>query len=149
MSVRQADTSKNPVIYRQATATGRILLNPRTIKLIKKGKLKKGDPLPISKTMALLAVKKTPELLALCHPLHVEHVEVDEKVLHDSVVATVTVSAHEKTGVEMEALTAVSVALLNIWDVVKTYEKDEGGQYPSTRIEGIRVVKKVKGNGRA
>lgn len=60
-----------------------------------------------------------------------------------------TVSAHEKTGVEMEALTAVAVALLNIWDVVKAYEKDGRGQYPSTRIEGIRVVSKVKGNGRA
>jgi cyclic pyranopterin monophosphate synthase len=145
MSVRQADISKKPVIYREATATGRILLKPRTLRLIKQGKLEKGDPLPISKTMALLAVKKTPELLALCHSLQIEHVEVEEKVLEDSIEATVTVSAHEKTGVEMEALTAVSVALLNIWDVAKAYEKDGDGQYPSTRIEGIRVVEKVKG----
>ncbi len=149
MSVRQADISKKAVVYRQATATGRILLKPQTIKLIKQGKLEKGDPLSISKTMALLAVKKTPEMLALCHPLRAEHIEVEEKVLGDSIEATVTVSAHEKTGVEMEALTAVSVALLNIWDVAKAYEKDEEGQYPSTRIEGIRVVKKVKTDGRA
>ena len=58
---------------------------------------------------------------------------------------TVTVAAHEKTGVEMEALTAVSVALLNVWDVVKAHEKDPAGQYPSTRIESIRVTSKVKG----
>ncbi|MDA4118345.1 MAG: cyclic pyranopterin monophosphate synthase MoaC [Thaumarchaeota archaeon] len=148
MSVRQADISKKQVVFRQATATGRIILKPQTLRLIRQGKLKKGDPLPISKTMALLAVKKTPEMLALCHPLQIEHVEVEEKLLEDSIEATVTVSAHEKTGVEMEALTAVSVALLNIWDVAKAYEKDEDGQYPSTRIEGIRVVKKVKRNGR-
>jgi cyclic pyranopterin phosphate synthase len=149
MSVRQADISGKPVVFRQATATGRILLSRKTLQLIRKGKLEKGDPVAISKTMAILAVKKTPEMLALCHPLRIEHVEVVETLLEDSIEATVTVSAHEKTGVEMEALTAVGVALLNIWDVVKGYEKDRGGQYPSTRIEGIRVVKKVKRNGRA
>jgi len=84
-------------------------------------------------------------MLALCHPLQIEHVEVEEKLLRDRIQVTVTVSAHEKTGVEMEALTAVGIALLNIWDVTKAYEKDEDGQYPGTRIEGIRVVKKVKG----
>jgi cyclic pyranopterin monophosphate synthase len=149
MSVRQADISDKPVVFRQATATGRILLDRKTLQLIRKGKLEKGDPLAISKTMAILAVKKTPEMLALCHPLRIEHVDVVETVREDSIEATVTVSAHEKTGVEMEALTAVSVALLNIWDVVKPYEKDESGQYPSTRIEGVRVVKKVKRSGRS
>jgi cyclic pyranopterin phosphate synthase len=149
MSVRQADISDKPVVFRQATATGRITLNPKTLRLIKKGGLEKGDPLAISKTMAVLAVKKTPEMLALCHPLRIEHVEVVETLHEDSIEATVTVSAHEKTGVEMEALTAVSVALLNIWDVVKAYEKDRRGQYPSTKIEGIRVVEKVKGSGRS
>ncbi len=149
MSVRQADISDKPVVFRQATATGRIVLSRKTLKLIKKGKLEKGDPLAISKIMAVLAVKKTPEMLALCHPLRIEHVDVVETLLEDSIQATVTVSAHEKTGVEMEALTAVSVALLNIWDVVKAYEKDRRGQYPSTRMDGVRVVEKVKGNGRS
>jgi cyclic pyranopterin monophosphate synthase len=144
MSVSQADISDKQVVFRQATATGRIVLGRRTLELIKKGKLEKGDPIAISKTMAILAVKKTPEMLALCHPLRIEHVDVAEKILGDSIEVTVTVSAHEKTGVEMEALTAVGVALLNIWDVVKPHEKDAGGQYPFTRIEGIRVVKKVK-----
>jgi cyclic pyranopterin monophosphate synthase len=149
MSVRQADISGKPVVFRQATATGRIVLKPETLQRIRDGGLEKGDPLAISKTMAIMAVKKTPEMLALCHPLRVEHVEVDETVLEDSIVVTVTVSAHEKTGVEMEALTAVGVALLNIWDVVKAYEKDKGGQYPSTMIEDVHVVEKVKRSGRS
>jgi cyclic pyranopterin monophosphate synthase len=149
MSVRQADISDKPVVFREATATGRIMLKAKTLELIRDGELEKGDPLAISKTMAILAVKKTPELLALCHPLRIEHVEVVETVLEDSIVVSVTVSAHEKTGVEMEALTAVSIALLNIWDVVKAYEKDAGGQYPSTMVEGVRVVEKVKKSGRA
>ncbi len=149
MSVRQADISDKPVVFRQATATGRIVLKPETLQRIRDGGLEKGDPLAISKTMAVLAVKKTPEMLALCHPLRIEHVEVDETVLEDSIVVTVTVSAHEKTGVEMEALTAVGVALLNIWDVVKAYEKDKGGQYPSTKIEDVHVVEKVKRSGRS
>ena len=149
MSVRQADISGKPVVFRRATATGRIALKRQTLEMIRDGTLEKGDPLAISKTMAILAVKKTPEMLALCHPLKIEHVEVVETVLEDSIVVTVTVSAHEKTGVEMEALTAVSVALLNIWDVVKAYEKDKAGQYPETKIEGIHVVEKVKKSGRS
>ena len=149
MSVKQADISKKPVVFRQATATGRIVLKKKTLELIKKGKLEKGDPLAISKTMAILAVKKTPEMLALCHPLRIENVNVVERAREHSIEVTVTVSAHEKTGVEMEALTAVSVALLNIWDVVKAYEKDGRGQYPATKIEAIRVTEKVKRNGRA
>ncbi len=149
MSVRQADISNKPVVFRQATAVGRIILKRKTIELIRDGRLEKGDPIAISKTMAILAVKKTPEMLALCHPLRIEHVDVVETVLEDSIAVSVTVSAHEKTGVEMEALTAVNVALLNIWDVVKAYEKDQRGQYPSTKIEGVHVVEKVKRSGRS
>jgi cyclic pyranopterin phosphate synthase len=144
MSVRQADISQKPVSFRLAVATGRIRLKPETVKLIKEGKLEKGDPVAIAETMAVLATKKTPDMLALCHPLRIEQTQVATRLKKDSVEVTVTVSAHEKTGVEMEALTAVSVALLNIWDVTKAYEKDEKGQYPSTRIEDIHVVRKVK-----
>ncbi|MDA4122860.1 MAG: cyclic pyranopterin monophosphate synthase MoaC [Thaumarchaeota archaeon] len=144
MRVRQADISKKPVSFRLAVAAGRIKLKPATVKLIKAGKVEKGDAIAIAETMAVLATKKTPDLLALCHPLRVEGTEVTTRLLRDGVEVTVSVSAHEKTGVEMEALTAVSVALLNIWDVVKPYEKDSKGGYPSTSIEGIRVVKKVK-----
>ena len=144
MDIRQADISPKPVLFREATAWGRIRLKPETVDLVREGRLGKGDALAISKTMAVLAAKKTPDMLALCHPLRIERTEVEMKLNEDSIEVTVTVSAHEKTGVEMEALTAVSVALLNIWDVTKAYEKDEGGQYPSTRIEDIRVLKKVK-----
>jgi len=144
MGVRQADISEKPVAFRLAVATGRIRLKPETLKLVRQGKLEKGDPVAIAQTMAVLAAKRTPDLLALCHPLRIEQTLIATRLLRDGIEVTATVSAHEKTGVEMEALTAVSIALLNVWDVVKPYEKDEEGQYPSTRIEDIRVVRKVK-----
>jgi cyclic pyranopterin monophosphate synthase len=144
MDITQADISSKPVWYREASARGFIRLKPETLKRVKLGKLEKGDALAIAKTMAVLAGKKTPEMLALCHPLKLEKTTVETKVTKEGIEVTVTVAAHEKTGVEMEALTAVSVALLNLWDVVKAYEKDAGGQYATTSIEGIRVLKKVK-----
>jgi cyclic pyranopterin monophosphate synthase len=144
MDVKQADISGKPVIYREATAWGKINLKPETVRRVRDGRLEKGDALAIAKTMAVVAGKKTPDMLALCHPLKLERTVVRTKLNRDSVEVEVTVAAHEKTGVEMEALTAVSVALLNIWDVVKAYEKDEEGQYPSTVIEEIQVLKKVK-----
>jgi len=141
---KQVDISRKPVVYRQATASGRIRLKPTTIELIRKGALEKGDPLAIASTTAILAVKSTPNIVALAHPLKVERTEPVVKIGRNWVEMTVTVGAHEKTGVEMEALTAVSVALLNIWDIVKAHEKDSRGQYPLTRIESIRVRRKVK-----
>lgn len=144
MAFHQVDISKKPVVYREATAKGRIILRKETIDLVKKGKIEKGDPLSLAAVAAVLAVKKTPEFIALSHPLKVEKVQPNVKLGTDFVEVSVTVSAHEKTGVEMEALTAVSAALLNVWDVVKAYEKDSGGQYPTTLIDSIRVVRKVK-----
>lgn len=147
MSPRQVDISGKPVVYREATATGRIRLKRKTLNLIRKGRLEKGDPLQLASTMAIVAAKQTPALVALCHQLRIERIEPKVKVGEDWVEVTVKVAAHEKTGVEMEALAAVSVALLNVWDVVKAYEKDSKGQYPVTSIESIRVTKKVKGGG--
>ncbi len=144
MDIKQADISAKPVLFREASAWGRILLKPETVKRVREGRLEKGDALAISKTMAVVAAKKTPEMLALCHPLRLESTKVETKLNRDSIEVTVSVAAHEKTGVEMEALTGVSIALLNIWDVVKAYEKDEKGQYPTTRIEEIRVLRKAK-----
>ena len=144
MPFKQVDISSKPVVYREATATGRIRLKPGTIGLIRKGGLEKGDPLALASTAAILAVKSTPSIVALAHPLRVERTEPQVKLGKDWVEVTVTVAAHEKTGVEMEALTAVSAALLNIWDVVKAYEKNSDGQYPSTAIQWIRVTNKVK-----
>lgn len=144
MKLEQADISRKAVAFREATAEGKIKLKPETVKRLREGRLEKGDAIGVAKTMAVLAVKKTPETVALCHPLAIEKVVADVKLGKDSVSVVVTVSAHAKTGVEMEALNAVAAALLNIWDMTKAYEKDDDGQYPDTRIEEIRVVKKVK-----
>jgi cyclic pyranopterin phosphate synthase len=141
---RQVDISEKPVVYREATATGRIRLKKSTVSLIRRGALEKGDPLKLASTMAIVAAKQTPAMVALCHQLKIEKIEPKVKVGDDWVEVTVRVAAHEKTGVEMEALTAVSVALLNVWDVVKAHEKDTKGQYPVTAIESIRVTRKVK-----
>lgn len=144
MGFRQVDVSQKPVSFRTATASGRIRLRRETISLIKKGKVEKGDPISLAEIAGIQAVKKTPDLLALCHPLRVESTKVTVLLRPEAVEVTVTVSAHEKTGVEMEALTAVSVALLNVWDMVKQYEKDKGGLYQTTRIESLRVTGKTK-----
>ena len=144
MSFKQVDISAKPVVYREATATGRIRLKPSTIELVRKGKLEKGDPVALAGTAAVIAAKQTPAIVALCHPLRIEETSPTVRIGDDWIEVSVKVAAHEKTGVEMEALTAVSVALLNIWDVVKTHEKDSAGQYPSTEIGPIRVVRKVK-----
>jgi cyclic pyranopterin monophosphate synthase len=139
------DVSGKAEIYREATATGTIKLKTETLELIKTCKIAKGDPLYTAKIAGVLAAKKTSELIPLCHPLPLTNVEVDVKMLDKSTVtATATVKTRAQTGVEMEALTAVSAALLTVWDMTKQYEKDASGQYPSTKIENIHVVKKVK-----
>lgn len=130
--------------YREAVATGKIRLKPETIRRIREGLVEKGDPLQIASLAGVQGAKLTPTVIPLCHPLPIENVDVRFEVSDSGLKATATVAATGKTGVEMEALTAVTTALLNIWDVVKMYEKDEEGQYPSTQIDGIRVVKKVK-----
>jgi len=139
------DISGKPEVFREATATGTIKLKPDTIRLINKGKIAKGDPLYTAKIAGVLAAKKTSTLIPLCHPLPLTNVEVEIKVLDKSTVkVTSTVKTKAQTGVEMEALVATAVSLLTIWDMVKQYEKDAEGQYPSTVIENIRVVKKIK-----
>lgn len=130
--------------YREAVATGKIRLKPETIRRIREGLVEKGDPLQIASLAGIQGAKLTSTVIPLCHPLPIENVDVRFEVSNSGLKATATVAATGKTGVEMEALTAVTTALLNIWDVVKMYEKDEEGQYPSTQIDGIRIVKKVK-----
>ncbi len=141
---RQIDISSKPVSFRSATAIGILKLRAETLKIIKSGKVEKGDPRTLAEITAIVAAKMTPTLLPLCHPLKIESTRVRARLHPSGVEVTVTVTAHEKTGVEMEALTGVAVALLNMWDVVKQYEKDRKGQYPTTAIESIRIVKKVK-----
>jgi cyclic pyranopterin phosphate synthase len=143
--VTMVDVSGKPEIFREATAKGMIRLKPQTIDLIKEGKIAKGDPLYTAKIAGILAAKKTSELVPLCHPLPLTSVEVDAKVSDgSSVEVTAVVKTRAQTGVEMEALTAVSVALLTVWDMTKQHEKDASGQYPTTMIEKIHVVKKLK-----
>ena len=90
------------------------------------------------------AVKNTSSIIPLCHPLALTGIELDFEVKEDEIIATCAVNTLGKTGVEMEAITGVSVALLTVWDMVKAVEKDENGQYPDTRISDIKVIKKEK-----
>ncbi len=139
------DVSGKDEIFREATATGTIKLKAETINLIKTGKIAKGDPLYTAKIAGVLAAKKTSSLIPLCHPLPLTNVQVDVKVLNEGTVeVSATVKTKAQTGVEMEALTAVSIGLLTVWDMTKQYEKDAAGQYPSTAIENIHVVRKFK-----
>lgn len=142
--VRMVDISKKEPVLRVARARGRIRLRESTIQMIVEGRVEKGDVITVAKLAAIQAVKKTPEIIQLCHPIPIENVEVEVRVEKDYVEVEVEVKAIAKTGVEMEALSGVSAALLNIWDMVKKYEKDEMGQYPSTVISDISVLEKRK-----
>jgi cyclic pyranopterin phosphate synthase len=139
------DVSDKPEILREATATGTVKLKNETIRLIKEGKVAKGDPFHTARIAGILAAKRTSTLIPLCHTLPLTSVEIDVKIEGKTrVKVTAYVKAKAPTGVEMEALAATATSLLTIWDMVKQYEKDAQGQYPSTTIENIHVVKKVK-----
>jgi cyclic pyranopterin phosphate synthase len=137
-------TRKEPTV-REARAFGKISLKEETIALIKKNAIEKGDVFAVARVAAIQAVKRTSEIVPLCHPIPVEHVSVDFEVGENEVSVAVSVKTTAKTGVEMEALTGVSAALLTIWDMTKMYEKDASGQYPTTLIKEIRVTEKRKG----
>ena len=138
------DVSAKPEVYREAKAKGLIKLKPETLKLIMKGKVEKGDVFSVAKVAGIMAAKNTSNLIPLCHPLPLTNVELDLRIIENGVEVESTVKTKAQTGVEMEALVAVSVALLTVWDMVKQYEKDVGGQYPWTVVEDVRVVSKVK-----
>jgi cyclic pyranopterin phosphate synthase len=146
VEVAMVDVSDKPEVPREALAEGMIKLKPKTIRLIKAGKIEKGDPLCTAKIAAILGAKKTSSLIPLCHPLPLSNIDVQTEILDNRAVrVAATVKTKAQTGVEMEALTAVAIGLLTVWDMVKQYEKDKGGQYPTTAIEGMRVVSKFKG----
>ncbi|OYT67520.1 MAG: cyclic pyranopterin monophosphate synthase MoaC [Candidatus Wolframiiraptor sp. EX4484-121] len=142
--MKQADVSGKPMVRREAIATGFIKLKPETVRRIREGRVEKGDPLQVARLGGINAAKFTPLLLPLCHQLKIDNVSIETRLMDDGVEVVARVKAFERTGVEMEALTAASIALLNIWDAVKAYEKDERGQYPETEITGIRVLEKLK-----
>jgi cyclic pyranopterin phosphate synthase len=139
------DVTDKPVIHRQAEAAGRILLSPETIEKIRAGEIKKGDPLQVAEVAAMNAAKQTHLLIPHCHQIPLDTIRVDFRLSEDSIEASCVVRAQARTGVEMEALVGVSTALNTLWDMVKYLEKDEQGQYPTTRINDIRVIKKEKG----
>ena len=143
--IKMIDISGKEVVHREAEATGRINLKRDTIEKIRSGEIKKGDPLPAAEIACILAVKKTPDILPLCHPIPITSVDAEFHVADDHIEARCHVTADYKTGVEMEALTGVAAALLTIWDMVKYLEKDEDGQYPSTVITDVKVTEKRKG----
>ncbi|OHE55670.1 MAG: molybdenum cofactor biosynthesis protein C [Thaumarchaeota archaeon RBG_16_49_8] len=144
MGVRMVDVHAKTPQYREATASGEIQLKPETVNRIRDGKVEKGDPFQIATLAGIQGAKMTPTIIPLCHPIPIENTSVQFELTDSGVKATAKVVATAKTGVEMEALTALATALLNIWDVVKMYEKNEAGQYPTTQILNIKVVEKVK-----
>ncbi len=144
---RMVDIHAKPDVPRRAVAEGTIRLRSATIAAIRAGRVEKGDPIAAAEVAGLQAIKSTWQTLPHCHPIPLTSAGVEFAVRKDRVVCTTSVEATYKTGVEMEALYGVSVALLTVWDMVKSLEKDPRGQYPEARIEGIHVISKVKGRG--
>lgn len=133
-----------PTVIRTATATGLIRLKASTLEAARLQQVKKGDVISAARVAAILAVKDTPRLIPFCHQIPITAIDVIFDIRIESIQVTVTVASVGQTGVEMEALTGVSAALLNIWDMVKSLEKDETGNYPSTKIDEIKVLEKRK-----
>ncbi len=143
--VRMVDVTQKKPVVRIAKAEGFIRLKSDTISAIVENKVAKGNVLVTANVAGILAVKKTPELIPMCHPIPITSVTIDFDVQNDGVRVVCTVKSVGKTGVEMEALVGASTALLTIWDMVKSLEKDNTGNYPHTRIEYIKVSEKAKG----
>ncbi|QGN59593.1 cyclic pyranopterin monophosphate synthase MoaC [Nostocoides sp. HKS02] len=132
------DVSAKQVTARQASAAGRVLLSPQAIAALRDGEIPKGDALAVARIAGIQAVKRTPELIPLAHPVAVHAVAVDLTIGDDAVEITATVRTADRTGIEMEALTAVSVAALALIDMVKAVDKHG-------RITDVRVTAKSGG----
>lgn len=139
------DVGGKEVVRREATAEGSLVLKESTVRAIASGTIKKGDVFTASKLAGIQAAKSTSSILPLCHQIPLTSAEVEVVPEGDHLRCTCTVKADYRTGVEMEALVGVTVALLNAWDMVKYLEKDENGQYPDAKMVDIRVVSKKKG----
>lgn len=142
--LKMVDVSQKPVVKRTAQAEGKIHLKRETIHKIRHQKIKKGDVFSAAELAGILAVKKTPELIPLCHLIPISKVDIDFTMHQDQITVRCTVIGEYKTGVEMEALVGVNTALMTIWDMVKYLEKNEEGQYPDTQITDIKILKKKK-----
>ena len=135
---RMVDVSAKAETVREAVAKGRVAMRPGTRALIAAGNMKKGDVLGTARIAGIMAAKRTAELIPLCQPLPLDAVNVDLTLDDDGVEITATVKTTGRTGVEMEALTAVSVAALTIYDMAKAADKE-------MRIEAVRLVRKTGG----
>ena len=137
---RMVDVSAKPATARVAMAEGRVVMQRKTLAIVVKGDAKKGDVFGAARIAGILAAKRTHELIPLCHPLPISQIEVDiaPDAKLSGVIVTARVKVSGKTGVEMEALTAVSVACLTVYDMVKAVER-------GMRIEAIRLIEKRGG----
>jgi len=132
------DVSAKPPVRREAVATGKIVLAAETVKLVRSNGLKKGDVLCVARIAGIQAAKQTQLLIPLCHQIPLSKVQIEFDVQERAICITATAITNAPTGVEMEALTAVSVAALTIYDMCKAVDK-------KMRIEGVKLLRKVKG----
>ena len=137
-AAHMVDVSGKAVTARVATARGRVVMAAETLAMISEGRAKKGDVLSVARLAGIMGAKKTPDLIPLCHPLAITKVSVDLTYAQDGVEIAATVKTTGQTGVEMEALTAVSVAALTVYDMVKAVDK-------TMQITDVRVVLKDGG----
>ena len=136
---RMVDVSSKPIVHREAVARGEIRLREETLALIASNSIAKGNVMATARIAGVLAAKKTGDLIPLCHPLPITHCDIDFEVplTRDRVVITATTRIEAKTGVEMEALTAVTVAALTIYDMCKAVDKE-------MQITDVRLTSKTK-----
>lgn len=137
-AARMVDISAKPATAREATATGRISMTAEAAEAIRTGSVKKGDVLAVARIAGIMAAKKTADLIPLCHPLPLSGVTLDLAMEADGVTATATARTTHATGVEMEAITAVSIALLTIYDMAKALDR-------RMVIGGVRLLAKSGG----
>jgi cyclic pyranopterin phosphate synthase len=136
--VKMVDTSDKATTTRQAIASARVLMSKATVTAVKDHRTPKGDPLEAARLAGIMAAKRTAELIPLCHPLPLTHVDVQAKIEDYGIYLESTVSTNAQTGVEMEALTAVSVAALTIYDMCKALDK-------GIIISDVRLERKTGG----
>jgi len=137
-AARMVDVSGKDVTARSATASGKVLVSAEVVALLRGDGVPKGDALGVARVAGIMAAKRTPDLVPLCHPLAISGVTVDLSVEDDGVAIVATVRTSDRTGVEMEALTAVSVAALTVIDMVKAVDK-------AAVITDVRVEEKTGG----
>ena len=138
--VHMVDVGDKAITHRVAIAEGSISMQPKTLEMIKQGEHKKGDVLGIARTAGIMAAKKTSELIPLCHPISLTHIDIDLAVISDinRVHCVVRTETRDQTGVEMEAMTAVQVTLLTIYDMCKSVDR-------GMEISSIRLLEKSGG----